>query len=103
MWRRYFKLVKLAPGRVIVPGYGTLDFAGDVPVETCKALYEADFEFLEITEEGKRALYGIGVEQLEIKNSKLEIEEPATSNSEPETLNTELKVRHTSKRKKVKE
>jgi hypothetical protein len=62
MWRRYFKLVKLVPGKVIVQGYGTLDFSrDDVPVEVCKALYEADFEFLEITEEGKAALYGIGI------------------------------------------
>jgi hypothetical protein len=59
MWRRYFKLVKLVPGKVIVQGYGTLDFSRDIPVETCKALYEADFEFLEITAEGMRELYGI--------------------------------------------
>jgi hypothetical protein len=62
MWRRYFKLVKLVPGKVIVQGYGTLDFAGDIPVETCKALYETDFEFLEITALGKKELYGIAEE-----------------------------------------
>ena len=59
-----------------------LDFSGDVPVEVCKALYENDFEFLEITDEGKASLYGIGNDQLEIKparqsggNDKFEIEE----------------------------
>jgi len=71
MWRRYFKLVKLLPGKVIVQGYGTLDFSrDDILVETCKALYETDFDFLEITEEGKRELYGI---EPAIKNEKFEI------------------------------
>lgn len=87
MWRRYFKLVKLAPGKVIVQGYGTLDFAGDVPVETCKALYETDFEYLEITEEGKRVLYGISPT-------------PTLPAGEGEV---EPVKRHTSKRKQVKE
>lgn len=59
LWRRYFKLVKLVPGKVIVQGHGTIDFAGDVPVALCQQLYEEDFEFLEITEEGKKELYGI--------------------------------------------
>lgn len=74
MWRRYFKLVKLVPGKVIVQWHGTIDFAGDVPVDLCQKLYEEDFEFLEITEEGKRDLYGIesqksGVGSLETKTS----------------------------------
>lgn len=59
MWQKYFKLKGLVPGRVIVSGYGEIDFSrSDVPVETCKRLFENDFEFLEITEEGKRYLYG---------------------------------------------
>ena len=71
MWRRYFKLVKLVPGKVIVQGHGTIDFAGNVSVELCQKLYEEDFEFLQITEEGKQLLYGIGTP---IKNEKLEIQ-----------------------------
>lgn len=59
MWRKYFKLIKLVPGKVIVQGYGTIDFSGDVPVELCQQLWENDFEFLQITEEGKRVLYGV--------------------------------------------
>lgn len=47
------------PGKVIVQGHGTIDFSGDVPVELCQQLWENDFEFLQITEEGKRALYGV--------------------------------------------
>jgi hypothetical protein len=82
MWRLYFKLVKLVPGKVIVQGYGTLDFSrDDIPVETCKALYETDFEFLEITEEGMRELYGT----LSPALSKGEGTEPAASDQEPVT------------------
>ncbi len=61
MWRKYFKLVGLVPGPVIVQRFGTIDFSGDVPVETCKKLYEQDFRYLEITDEGKEKLYGIKV------------------------------------------
>ena len=61
MWKKYFKLVKLRPGRVVTQGFGTLDFSLDnIPVETCKSLYEDDFPYLEITELGKTELYGIG-------------------------------------------
>lgn len=100
MWRRYFKLVKLVPGKVIVQGYGTLDFAGDVPLETCKALYETDFEFLEITELGKKELYGIKSSEFKVQSS--ELEEHETVNQEPVTNDQEpmTKVRRTRKKKK---
>lgn len=87
------------PGKVIVQGYGTLDFSrDDVPIETCKALHEADFEFLEITEEGKRELYGLG--KLEIKNEKLKIEEPASSIEHPVSSNGQPEKRRTRIKKK---
>lgn len=59
MWRKYFKLKGLVPGKVVVPVHGTIDFSGTVPVETCKELYEDDWPFLDITDEGKQVLYGI--------------------------------------------
>ena len=60
MWTKYFKLVKVRPGRIITPSHGELDFSRDnIPVETCKQLFEADFPYLEITEEGKKEFYGI--------------------------------------------
>lgn len=90
MWRRYFKLVKLVPGKVIVQGHGTIDFAGDVSVELCQQLWENDFEFLEITEEGKRELYG--VQSSEFKVESLKLNEAETLNIKPETLNTEEPV-----------
>lgn len=107
MWRRYFKLVKLVPGKVIVQGYGTLDFAGNVPVETCKALFEADFEFLEITEEGKKELYGIKSSVFSVQSLETEPvtgnEESVTANEEPVTSNEEpvTKKRRTRKKKEV--
>ena len=57
MWRKYFKLVNLVPGVVIVFGFGTIDFRGEVPVETCIKLFENDWPNLAITEEGKKELY----------------------------------------------
>jgi hypothetical protein len=60
MWREYFKLVKIVPGKVIVFGFGEIDFSSDkIPVETCKKLYEADCHYLEITKKGEEELYGI--------------------------------------------
>ena len=59
MWKKYFKVVKLVPGEVVVPGYGTIDFSKDnISVEVCCKLFESDFPYLAITEEGKDFLYG---------------------------------------------
>ena len=69
MWKRYFKFVKLRPGRVVTSLCGEIDFSrDDIPVETIRRLYESDFPYLQITDEGKRDLYGIvpPVEQPEI-------------------------------------
>jgi len=64
MWTQYFKLVKLRRGRVITPSHGEIDFSrDDIPVEICKELFEKDFLYLEITEEGKKELYGIVTEE----------------------------------------
>lgn len=95
MWRRYFKLVKLVPGKVIVQGHGTIDFAGDVPVELCQKLYEEDFEFLEITEEGKKELYGLNSPELKVEGSELKVEGlklKETRNPKPVTRNAGKRV-----------
>jgi len=63
MWTKYFKVVKIRRGRVITPRHGEIDFSrNNIPVEICQQLYEEDFPYLEITEEGKKELYGIGLE-----------------------------------------
>jgi hypothetical protein len=59
MWRKYFKVVKLVPGRVHVSGYGIIDFSKDnISVELCRKLVEAGFPYLKITDEGKQLLDG---------------------------------------------
>lgn len=59
MWKKYFKVVEIVPGPVIIQGIGTVDFSrDDLPVELCKKLFEEDCRYLQITEEGKRALFG---------------------------------------------
>lgn len=76
MWRRLFKF-KLVPGIVITQQFGRMDFRKDnLKVEDLQRLYEEDFPYLELTNEGKRELYGIGVEpipepELPIKKRKI--------------------------------
>ena len=75
MWQKYFKLVGLLPGRVVVQGHGTIDFSKDnIPVEVCKDLFEKDFRYLEITEAGKAELYGLKTEPV-IQEVKQEIKQ----------------------------
>jgi hypothetical protein len=72
MWKKYFKVVKLVPGEVVVPGYGTIDFSKDnISVEVCLNLVESDFPYLAITEEGKNFLYGEPVKATVSKKAKL--------------------------------
>lgn len=60
MWKKYFRVVRIVPGKVVTAKFGTIDFSSDkVSVETCKALFEDDFPYLEITDLGKDKLYGI--------------------------------------------
>ena len=54
MWKTYFKLIKIKPGKVVVPGHGKIDFNSDkLPVELCRKLCESGFPYLEMTKEGK--------------------------------------------------
>ena len=72
MWKKYFRVVKLVPGKVVVPGYGTIDFSKDnISVEVCQKLFESDFPYLAITEEGKNFLYGVPVKATNSKKTKL--------------------------------
>jgi len=60
MWTDYFNFIKLRRGRVITPSHGEIDFSrDDIPVETCKKLYDHGFPNLELTELGKKELYGV--------------------------------------------
>lgn len=60
MWKKYFRVVRIVPGKVVTAKFGTIDFSSDkVSVETCKALFEDDFPYLDITDLGKDELYGI--------------------------------------------
>ena len=59
MWKRYFKFIKLKPGKVVTAQFGQIDFSADnIGIEIIKALYESGFPYLQITEEGKAELYG---------------------------------------------
>lgn len=60
IWTDYFTLIKVRPGRIVTPRYGTLDFSDPhLPVEKLLALFEDDFPYLRITPQGMEALYPI--------------------------------------------
>ncbi len=70
MWTHYFKFVKLRRGRVITPSHGEIDFSrDDIPLQTCKELFDSSFPYLELTEKGKRELYGI-IEESTLRTTK---------------------------------
>lgn len=60
MWKRYFKFIKLKPGKVVTAQFGEIDFSADnIGIEIIRALYEDGFPYLEITDEGKAELYPV--------------------------------------------
>ena len=78
MWKDYFKMIKLVPGRVVVPGHGTIDFArDDLPLKLVQQLYEDDFPYLQLTPEGEQKLYGI-----KTKTAKSIYHKPLTQNTQ---------------------
>jgi hypothetical protein len=71
MWRKYFKVIKIVPGVVIVPGHGRIDFSKDnISVEVCKNLFESDFPYLAITAEGRDFLYGTAIKDKPLIKTK---------------------------------
>lgn len=86
MWKKYFNVVNIVPGPVIVQGFGTVDFSReDLPVELCTKLYEADCRYLEITTEGKADLFGIKPEKkVSVKTKSTTKKRRKKSNTEPE-------------------
>ena len=73
MWQKYFKFIKLVPGKVVVPSHGTIDFSKDnLPLELLKTLHEKKFPYLKITELGKEKLYGIKIPEKEKIKKKME-------------------------------
>lgn len=60
MWQKYFKVVKIVPGRVVTSRFGIIDLSSqNIPLETLLALYEADFPYLKMTPEGLQYFYAI--------------------------------------------
>ena len=60
MWTNYFKLIRLKPGKVITFLCGEVDFSKpNLSLEVLMKLWESDFPYLQITELGKKELYGI--------------------------------------------
>ena len=60
MWRKYFKLVHIKPGKMVVFPHGTIDFSKDnLSVDFLKSLYDKKFRYLELTTLGKEELYGV--------------------------------------------
>ena len=59
-WTDYFTLIKVQPGRIVTPRFGTLDFSDPhLPVEKVQVLFEDDFSYLQLTPLGVETLYPI--------------------------------------------
>jgi hypothetical protein len=60
IWTDYFTLIKVLPGRIVTPRFGTLDFSDPkLPVDKLQALFEDDFPYLKITPLGMEVLYPV--------------------------------------------
>ena len=60
IWTDYFTLIKVLPGRIVTPRFGTLDFSDpNLPVDKLQALFEDDFPYLQITPLGMEAVYPV--------------------------------------------
>ena len=60
IWTDYFTLIKVLPGRIVTPRFGTLDFSDpNLPVGKLQVLFEDDFPYLKITPLGIEALYPV--------------------------------------------
>ena len=55
-FEKYFRVIKIVPTIVHNPKFGQIDLR-DLSVEQAKELYEDDFPYLELTEEGKKNLF----------------------------------------------
>ncbi len=75
MWRKYFKF-KAVPGVIITQTYGRIDFRSEnLSVPMLMDLWENDFPYLEITEEGRNYFYGVEPAQVNViqeEESKVE-------------------------------
>ena len=69
-WQNWFKLVKLVPGRVIVQGFGEIDFSKEVNPDLCLDICENTTGLLEITTEGMEKFYGIKPPAAPVKKPK---------------------------------
>lgn len=59
-WQEYFKVSGIVPGEVVIPGHGIVDFRDkELPMAFIINLYENDFPYLQITEKGRKSLYGL--------------------------------------------
>ena len=64
MWQKYFKVVKVVPGKIVVPKVGEIDFSKEnLSVDLVKNLCDSNFPYIEPTEEGKVMFYGKSTKQ----------------------------------------
>ncbi|MFA6128217.1 MAG: hypothetical protein WC699_13020 [Bacteroidales bacterium] len=77
IWTDYFTLIKVRPGRIVTPRFGTLDFSDpNLPVEKVHALFEDDFPYLKITPLGMDTLFPVPP-LAKLPSKKLESRTPA--------------------------
>ncbi|TSA37655.1 MAG: hypothetical protein D4R64_05535 [Porphyromonadaceae bacterium] len=58
IWTDYFTLIKVLPGRIVTPRFGTLDFSDPyLPVGKIQTLFDNGFPYLKTTWLEKDTLY----------------------------------------------
>lgn len=59
MWQNYFRVIKVLPGKIIMPGFGQVDLSNpNIPLKRIQDLFEADCPYLEPTPLALSELYG---------------------------------------------
>lgn len=65
MWQKYFKLIKIVPGPVIIPGRGMIDFSNPgLSLNLVKQLFEDDCPYLKPTSLALSEFYGVPTQQI---------------------------------------
>lgn len=60
MWQKYFNVIKITPGRIVSPRFGTIDLANpNIKLEIITQLYEDNCPYLQITPLGLQEIYDI--------------------------------------------
>ena len=87
-WRRFFSVKGIQPGEIISPRHGSIDFRrDDLDPDFLLKLWEEDFPYLELTQEGERHFFGLHQEN---KDSYVETQGRASHSNDKNTTQAKM-------------